>query len=126
MSDHSRPTGHETRDLSFKAIALFGLGLLLLLAVGGLILVGLFTVIVHQQAQSDVLPARVTPTLPPQPRLQVVPGNTLQQQRAAEDQQLSTYGWIDRQHDIAHIPIDRAMDLFARQNQPAQPQGEWF
>lgn len=31
--------------------------------------------------------------------------------RAAQRARLESYGWVDRQAGIAHIPIDRAMDL---------------
>ncbi len=126
MSEHPDTPGHETRDMSFKAVALFGAGLLTLLAVGAVILVVLFTLIARGEAKSNVLPSMVTPTLPPAPRLESAPGGLLQQLQATEDQQLNSYGWVDRQNNIVHIPITRAMDLFAQQNQPAQPQGEWF
>ncbi len=117
---------HETQDMSFKTVAAAGIGLLALLAVIALVMVGLFSVIANRQAQSDVLPSMVTPQLPPEPRLDVIPGETLKDQRAAEDRQLNSYGWVDRQKNIVHIPIARAVDLFAQQNQPPQPEGEWF
>jgi hypothetical protein len=31
--------------------------------------------------------------------------------RRAEEQVLGRYGWVDRAHGVAHIPIDRAKDL---------------
>ncbi len=124
MSNNSHR--HETEDMSVKTVAMFGIGLLALLGIIAVVLIGLFTVIANRQAQSDVLPSMVTPTLPPAPRLDVVPGSGLESQRAAENQQLNSYGWVDRQNHIVHIPIARAMDLYAQQNQPAQPQGEWF
>jgi hypothetical protein len=31
--------------------------------------------------------------------------------RAAQEERLTSYGWVDRAHEVAHIPIGRAMDL---------------
>jgi hypothetical protein len=33
------------------------------------------------------------------------------EERRVEEARLHTYGWVDRAHGIAHIPIDRAMGL---------------
>ena len=42
--------------------------------------------------------------------------------RAAEDQILNSYGWVDRSKGIVRIPIDRAIDLLAKRGLPARPQ----
>ena len=34
--------------------------------------------------------------------------------RAAEDQMLTSYGWVDPQNGVVRIPIDRAIDLLAQ------------
>jgi hypothetical protein len=39
--------------------------------------------------------------------------------RAARLERLRSYGWVDRAGGVAHIPIDRAMDLVARGVRPA-------
>ena len=54
----------------------------------------------------------------PQPRLIVKPGATLADLRAAEDAELNSYGWIDRNAGIARIPIDRAMQLILERGLP--------
>ncbi len=39
-------------------------------------------------------------------------------------QKLGSYGWVDRDGGVVHIPIDRAMDLVAKGVRPAQaPKG---
>ena len=45
------------------------------------------------------------------PALQAAPQPDLAQYRAEKQRQLTTSGWVDRQHGIVHIPIDAAMDL---------------
>ncbi len=38
--------------------------------------------------------------------------------REAAQKRLSSFGWVDRQKGIAHIPIDRAMDLVEKGARP--------
>jgi len=40
-----------------------------------------------------------------------------------QEDQLNSYGWVDQQAGVAHIPIDRAMDLLVQQGLPVLPQG---
>jgi hypothetical protein len=47
----------------------------------------------------------------PEPHLQVDPVRELAAQRAAEQARLTSYGWVDRQHGIAHVPIEVATRL---------------
>ena len=114
MSDNPKPAGHKTRNRRFRVSPMGCIGLLVLLVVIVLVVPGLSNAIANRQALLDVPQSIVTPQVP------------LVSQRATEDQQLSTYGWVDQPHGITHIPITRAMDLFAQQNQPSQPPGEWF
>ena len=62
--------------------------------------------------------------LPPMPRLQSAPITDLKDMRAAEDQILTGYGWVDQQHGVVRIPIDRAIDLLAQRGVAARPQNE--
>jgi hypothetical protein len=45
--------------------------------------------------------------------LQVHPKAEFARLRAEEHERLTTYGWVDREHQIARMPIERAMDLLA-------------
>jgi hypothetical protein len=58
--------------------------------------------------------------LPPLPRLQSAPIGDLRDMRAAEDQILTGYGWVDQPHGVVRIPIDRAMDLLAQRGLPVR------
>jgi hypothetical protein len=122
MAEPPVESKHETRDFSFRTIALFAASLILVLAIVSIGLLVLFSALATGQAKSDVLPSMVTPQLPPKPRLEVEPGGDLQVLRATEDKQLSTYGWVDRKRGTVHIPIDQAMQLLAKQGLPLSSQ----
>ena len=57
----------------------------------------------------------------PEPRLQPDPVAENNEMREHQDQQLNTYGWVDQGTGVAHIPIERAMDLVAQHGIPARP-----
>ncbi len=40
-----------------------------------------------------------------------------------QEDQLNSYGWVDQQAGVAHIPIERAMDLVAERGLPVRPSG---
>ena len=54
----------------------------------------------------------------PQPRLETKPGEGLSKLRAAEESDLSTYGWIDQKTGTVRVPIDRAMQLLLQRGLP--------
>ncbi len=66
------------------------------------------------------LQAAAAPT-PPAPALEAESGQTLDPYRAAENQKLNGYGWVDRSNGVIRIPIDRAMDLTAQRGLPSRP-----
>lgn len=57
--------------------------------------------------------ATVEQRLPPEPRLEIDEKATLAVLQAAENERLTTYGWVDKPNDIVRIPIARAMELMA-------------
>jgi len=40
--------------------------------------------------------------------------------RAAQERELTTYGWVDKEKQTVRIPIDRAMELLAQRGLPAR------
>jgi len=40
-----------------------------------------------------------------------------------QEKQLNSYGWVDEKAGVAHIPIERAMELTAQRGLPVCPQG---
>jgi hypothetical protein len=123
--DLSRPElRHERTDADVWALSKFAIALLLLCIASLGAVYGLFRY--FESKYGGVLP-RATQTLdldarglPPAPQLEVSEKEDLAAQHAAENQVLTSYGWVDREHGIVRIPIDRAIDLLAASNLPAR------
>jgi hypothetical protein len=111
---------HEEKDVNALAVGIFGVAMAALLIVSVLLLIGLFRYFKGQEAshQTPAEPAAETRGLPAEPHLQETPVRDLKQMRAAEDQILGSYGWVDRQKGIVRLPIGRAMELLAQRNLP--------
>jgi len=115
---------HEAADINSKAIAGFAIGLLIVAVV---IHFALYWLLFHYR---DREARRWEPTTlverkdepPPEPRLQVAPQADLAELRAAEEQTLHSYGWIDREKNLVRIPIDRAMEIIAERGLPVRKQ----
>lgn len=56
--------------------------------------------------------------MPAEPRLQTTPVQDLAAVRQADQQLLTTYGWVDEQAGVVHIPIDVAMQIIAQRGLP--------
>ena len=120
IRDRSESAAYETRDVKVRPLAVFIVGLTVLLIVSYLIVLGVFRLFSAQKTAED---AKADPVavqraaqppeqrLPAEPRIQADPSADLQSLRRAEDALLHTYGWIDREAGSVHIPIDQAMKL---------------
>jgi hypothetical protein len=73
----------------------------------------------RRQPEVSPLAAALAPQQPPEPRLQASSARDLLEMRAAEERELTTYGWIDEAAGVVRIPIERAMDLVAMEGLPA-------
>jgi len=126
--DNNPTVSHEHTDADSHAITRFGIGLAFLVVVSQLLLWWLFDHFSDRETKlSPHVPAIVrlqAPTVPPEPRLQgnapldVNPRLDLKQMRSNEDAFLNHYGWIDPDHGIVHVPIDRALDAVAQTGLP--------
>jgi hypothetical protein len=113
------------RELSKRVLFgfVFGLALLVLLTI--LAMRGFFGLLVGDLERQDPAPSPIAEAnlrqLPPEPRLEVHPTLALQELRAREDSILLSYGWEDREAGVARIPVERAMEIIARDGVPAWP-----
>lgn len=105
--------GHrQVDDTSTRGVALFGVGLLVLLAAvfGG---IALFINLLENDVPQARGPYAHDTTARRGPHLQVDPAVDLMEVYKREERLLSEYRWIDREAGIVAIPIDRAMQLVA-------------
>jgi hypothetical protein len=114
--------GHERNTLVIKGLVVFAVALF---GVGILVEFGLGFIMRDFSREEKGLEALAPPTFPddtaplPGPRLQADPSTDFQKMRKDVLGHLNGYGWIDRQAGIAHIPIDRAMEIVARSGLPS-------
>ncbi len=113
--------GHEPNVLSVRGVILFAVALI---ASGGVILV-ILNFVMHGFSREEVgLRSHAPPRfrdetgLFPSPRLQPDPNDELVAMKGQQLAQLNSYGWIDRNRGVAHIPINRAMEILARRGLP--------
>jgi hypothetical protein len=118
------PENHEESDANIPAVLGFGAGLFAVIVAVCLIILGLFGFFDRRegvQAPSAYpLAAAQGHRVPPEPRLQTDPRQDLANLRAREDQQLGSYGWVDRNAGVVRIPIDTAMKLTLERGLPAR------
>jgi hypothetical protein len=62
--------------------------------------------------------------IPSGPLLQVHPHQELETYCSAQQQNVSTYAWVDRPSGVVRIPVDRAMELILAKGLPARPASE--
>lgn len=108
---------HENTDVDVWAVGRFAIALALLSILS---LAGLFGLFRYFESSYGGRAAVTNPPRPPSPQLEEQPVLDLARERAAEDQILNSYGWVDRQNGVARIPIDRAMDLIAQRGLPSR------
>lgn len=113
------------RELDLRAIAGFAVGLVVVTVLSAGLLWYFAGFLRGHQAAKDPAPSPLAaagaPYQPPGPRLQTDPAGEMAALRAAEEQLLGSYGWVDRQGGIARIPIERAISLMVGDAEPAPP-----
>jgi hypothetical protein len=122
-----RGRGFEERDASIKGLIQFAFWMAVVLAVT---LVGMkwtFDYFKRAEPMGPTASPLVTESqrvLPPSPRLQAQPHLELAEYCTAQQQEVTTYSWVDQGSGVVHIPVDRAMDLILERGLPARPLSE--
>ena len=112
---------HEHSDVDAWMVGKFGIALVLLCIVALGLLFGLFR---YFQSMDGGPRPETALKLPPAPTLETTPVQDLKAIRTAEEQLLTSYGWVDQQKGVVRIPIARAIDLLAQRGLPSRPQSE--
>jgi hypothetical protein len=114
-------TGHESNVLVVRGLVVFAVGLVGMVILSGGI-VGL--VMSGFSRETGELRALAPPRfaddsgLFPAPRIQPNPDVELVQLKEEELGRLNGYGWVDKKAGVAHIPIDRAIEILTKSGLP--------
>ena len=140
-------TSFEREDLSTRGVFVFMTGLSIVGLVIYFIIVGMYSFLdkyEHEQmstasplAPSTEVSARRIPYNPAkgdyvsrkfsengEPLLEYDERGQFKDFVLKQEDRLNSYGWVNQQAGVAHIPIDRAIDLIAQQGLPVRPAGE--
>lgn len=112
----------EQRDIDFGRVLQIGGGVVLLMLFSLVAMHWLLGFLEREQTASrpaaHALVDAEAQREPPAPRLQEHPIADLDALRARESAQLDGYGWVDQAKGRVHIPIERAMELVAKEAAP--------
>jgi hypothetical protein len=121
----------EPADVNTGTIVSFLLYLALAVVAAFIISIFIFryTTKVAVESETPPPPVRETagPTMPPEPRLQGVPGHEtdpqkdLRNKRAADEEANRKLEWVDQKAAIARIPVEEAMKIIVSKGLPAVP-----
>ena len=115
MSGTSQPRDYERSDADPRLLGGIALGLAAFLIAVPFLLLALYPGASRSGGVPDFLP------VPPAPRLQTDPKLDLGRLNVQENERLRTFAWADRERQIAHIPIEQAMEILARRGLAGWP-----
>ncbi len=122
--------GHETADIKSRGIVIFLIALAALTILVIFAMRGMFVALENRAARADRRAssgardaADDSARRPAGPLLQASPPATLAEMRAAEEEILSTYAWVNADVGIVRVPIERAIELLAERGLPARAAG---
>ncbi|MFP3678582.1 MULTISPECIES: hypothetical protein [Pseudomonas] len=115
-----QPLGHEPNRLDSRKVGGF---VALLLAAIALCLTGVAWLLngYQQHAASQQPPLSALERerlLPPAPRLQSQPRQDGERQLAVERIHLDSFGWVDRDHRVVHLPLEQARAILLERGWP--------
>ena len=112
-------------ELDFRGILVFvgGLTAITLVVMG--LMWGVAVLLKGSLARKDPAPPALAEArmarVPPGPNLQSNPSANLAAFRAAEETELATWAWVDREKSVARVPVERALEIVASRGLPAPP-----
>ena len=122
VAAQSTEVGHEADDINPGRVVLVALALAATIVVVLVVSYTIFQYFHVDETRTRPAPSPLSYTREPtpEPRLEVKPGEELKTVRAQEDAILKSYGWVDPDKGIVHIPIDRAIEIVAERGLPAR------
>ena len=119
-------SSYEHTDANVWAIVKFGLWLAvtaLIVHVGMGLMYALLIERAKETSEQRYPLANVNDAkLPAEPRLQQYPHLEMETYLESQQERLNSYGWIDKEQNRVHIPIEDAMRLTVERGLPARPE----
>jgi len=120
MTDHSNDSpnpGFETSDAHIKPLVIMGVVVLLLMVGAFIGIIPLFKILGYYQPLFDepvslMAPERVTELS--EPRLEIDPPRQKYVMTSQYNEVLNNYAWVDKELNIAQIPIQRTIELVGK------------
>jgi len=123
---------YDRSDLGASGIVSFLIGLAITVVFIHLIIWGFVKAYTHFEPHamartSAILEPQPAPpqgdpvTRFPAPQLQPDPVADMNKYREAVEQELNSSGWVNQNDGVAHIPVERAIDLVAQRGLPVRP-----
>src|SRR4051812_32075910 len=109
------------REIQYHRLIWMGVVLLVTAVVSGVLVFFLLKGFIHAEDRKESAATESIGAGPVEmnaPMLLARPAAELQQVRESEAEQLGSYGWVDPQQGIAHIPIERAIEIAAQKGLP--------
>lgn len=114
--------GHEVGEISIKPLVNFLIGLVVLSAASLAASYAVFLFLANYKSRTVEKPTPMQVLQqgqkPPLPRLQVNPLKDWLDFKAEQDSVLTTYGWVDKEHGVVRLPVDRALEIMAERPWP--------
>jgi hypothetical protein len=144
MRNHGQPgheTGFEREDLGTRGAFAFMIGLAIVGVVIYFIIIGMYSFLdryerSHMTTASPLVTSKgamsrvVTQDYMDKqfkengaPMLEINERGQFRDYLMNQENQLNSYGWVDEKAGVAHIPIERAMELTVQRGLPVCPQG---
>lgn len=117
-SEASEEAGHEVEDASAKAIAIFAVALFTIILGTMLVLGTMYKFLYHEDQAIPAPEAQTSFKHAPQAKTSI--DEDWVDIDAQARQHLEGYGWTDRKQGLVKLPVERAMELVAREGLPAR------
>jgi hypothetical protein len=115
------PARYERQDFNSRIIGWYGVGLVIVCLVTGAAIFHFEKGLDRYFAYSGKATWTSSPEMVvPAPQLQANPARELEEMRAQEEALLHSYGWVDREHGVVRVPIEKAMQLTIERGLPTR------
>lgn len=117
--------GHQPEGTRAGVIFAVAAGLTAIIVIASIVVGGIIRVYSRRDPQRQYVITSPPPNLGmEEPARTIYPTEQIQEMRREAHERLTSYGWIDVEAGVAHIPIERALELYLErlgQHESAEP-----